>query len=122
MIYLASPYSSDDKELVEQRVNAVCRAAGFLMRQGHYIVSPIAHCHSIAMITRLPTDYAYWKRYNHALIDICTEYWILLLSGWQESVGIIGETAYADSIARVVKYVDPLTYEVNTKPRVTVNF
>jgi len=122
MIYLASPYTHNDEDIVLYRVDAVCKAAGYFMRQGLNIISPIAHCHSIAKVSELPTDYKYWHKYNHALINICTEYWILLLSGWQESTGIIGETAYADSISRVVKYVDPLTYEVNNRPKVTLKF
>lgn len=122
MIYLASPYSHPDKEVVLQRVTSVCLAAGHFMRQGRNIISPIAHCHAIAMKCELPTDYKYWRAYNHALIDICQEYWILLLTGWQESEGITGETEYADSIQRMIRYVDPLTYEVNTDPRVSIRF
>lgn len=95
MIYLASPYSDPDPTVEARRFDDVCAAASDLMRKRFHVFSPIAHCHPIALRGRLPTDYAYWSEYNREMLTACDEFWILTLPGWQESVGLKGETAIA---------------------------
>jgi hypothetical protein len=95
LIYLASPYSHDDPRVEEARFEAVCMAAGRLMARGHRVFSPIAHTHPIAKRRKLPTDWAFWKAYDEAILRTCTHFWVYAIDGWRESTGVAAETAIA---------------------------
>jgi hypothetical protein len=113
LIYLASPYSHADTRIRDGRFHAVCHAAARLMREGHLIFSPIAHCHPIAMSGQMPTSYDYWHRYNHAQCEAAAELWVLCLSGWDASAGVKGEIAYMEQLGRPVKYIEPMLEEMD---------
>ena len=106
LIYLASPYSHPNKAVVEERYLAVCRAAGEFMRQGHLIYSPIAHTHALAQTSQLPTDFEFWGDFDEAMISRCSELWVLMLDGYDESRGVAEEIAIADAREIPVVYMD----------------
>jgi len=108
LIYLASPYSSDDLAVRDARFEAVCREAARLMQGGVHAYSPIAHTHPIAMRGDLPTDWAFWESYDRVMIDAATEVWVLMLDGWQESRGVAAEIKIADEAGKPVRYVTPV--------------
>jgi nucleoside 2-deoxyribosyltransferase len=112
LAYLASPYTHSDPGIVLARFDLVCEAAGDLLRAGHHVLSPIAHCHPIAMRNALPTDAAWWEKYDHALIDACDELWVLMLDGWRSSRGVVLEIAYARSKGKPVRWVFADTLEI----------
>jgi len=58
MIYLASPYTSDDPAVRQQRFEAACRAAAAMIRQGQTVFSPIAHSHAICAFG-VPLDWRF---------------------------------------------------------------
>lgn len=95
MIYLASPYSHSDEAVRIARFEAVCRAAGEIMRRGEVVFSPIAHTHPIAMLGSLPTDWEYWKRVDSQYLSACDRFWVLMLDGWKQSTGVLAETELA---------------------------
>jgi len=94
-IYLAVPYSHSDSKIRESRFIASCIAAGHLINQGHFVYSPITHCHPIAVRCDLPKDFDFWRDYDLSMIDWADEICILPLDGWEESKGIRGEKEYA---------------------------
>jgi hypothetical protein len=103
-IYLASPYTHPDPEIVNARVKAINAHAAHLMRpgQGHIVFSPISHSHPIAMENNLPTTFEFWAKQNHAMIDWCNVVMVLRLYRWQESKGIADEIRYAKLIDKKV--------------------
>ena len=106
MIYLASPYSSPDPLIVRTRFLLAEQVTAILMSQGHYVYSPIVHCHEIAVKYAIPTDFAYWSGYNIDMIRRCDALYILTISGWEESKGVTGELAFAQSAGLEIAYVD----------------
>ncbi len=112
LAYLASPYSAPTDAEREARFHDVCVAAAILMNAGHHVLSPIAHSHPIAVHGLLPTEFAWWAEYDHALLDRCDELWVLTLPGWRESRGVTDEIAYARARGIPVKLVDDETLEV----------
>jgi len=116
LIYLASPYSHPDTRVRDGRFDAVCAAAARFMTEGHLIFSPIAHTHPIAMRGKLPTDWALWKKYDHAQLDAATELWVLQLPGWMDSKGVKGEIDYMDIANKPVNYVAPTAEELALIP------
>lgn len=111
IVYLASPYSHPNPIVQRQRFHDVCLAAAALMRKGHIIYSPIAHCHPIATFGRLDTDAVSWRRHNFAFLAVASEFWVLELDGWEDSEGIAAEIQEADRLRKMIRYVKPAVYQ-----------
>ncbi len=94
MIYLASPYTHDDPEVVKERYAKTCKVAGILIREGYRVFSPIAHTHAILVVADLPGNFAFHRDLNFHMIDLCSGFFVLRMNGWEESVGVRAETDY----------------------------
>ena len=103
MIYLASPFTHDDPAVRQQRYEAACRAAAALISQGQIVFSPISHSYGISA-DGLPPDWHFWEKHDRRYLEVCDELAVLMLDGWQESVGVQAEIA----IAR--EYGKPITF------------
>lgn len=110
-IYLASPYSHSNPAVREARFQAACRATAELMRAGHVVLSPIVLTHPLTAFG-LPTDWSYWERCDSELLRRCDELAVLMLDGWQRSVGVKAEIKLAAELAKRVSFLNPenLTY------------
>lgn len=107
MIYLASPYTHELREVEEQRYSLACRAAGYLIRQGLPIFSPICHSHPIALRTDLPTDHKFWMDLDYAFLRHCTDLYVLRLSGWDRSKGVAWEMTAAEGLGIPMRMILP---------------
>mgnify|MGYP001601772366 CR=1 FL=1 len=105
LVYLASPYSSPDADVREQRFRTVCKVAAILMRKGIKVFSPIAHTHSIALAGELPTDYAFWREYDEAILEFCSAFYIILMDGWASSEGVRAEAQTAEIMGISIRFV-----------------
>ena len=105
MIYLANPYSDPDPKVLQLRYQKVSEACAGLARKKLTVYSPIAHWHPIAMMYDLEKSYKFWKRMDQEMIRICNNFWVLTLDEWNESKGVIEETAYATSLNKEIKYI-----------------
>jgi nucleoside 2-deoxyribosyltransferase len=104
MIYLASPYSHPDSDVREQRFEAVCRAAAFLICSGKTVYSPIAHTHPICKYG-LPGDWQFWQHHDRQYIELCDEMVVLTLDGWKQSKGIQAEIGIARGLGKPVTFI-----------------
>lgn len=116
MIYLASPYTHDDPAIMKERYEGVCRVAARLMKQGHYVYSPIAHSHGIAQYG-LPLGWEYWERISYAFLNLCKEIWVVTMPGWRHSIGVLAEIAHAEAQGKPVRYVSAEEIGVTDVPR-----
>jgi len=108
LVYLASPYSDSDPEVMQERFEATCRAAGRLIEQGIPVFSPIAHSHHIAMQAGMDQRSEAWYAADSPLLAACTELVVLMLDGWEESTGVRHEIAAAKAAGKPVFYMDPV--------------
>jgi hypothetical protein len=102
--YVAAPYSHPDPAIHELRfrqINAYCAAQ---MAAGVILYSPISHCHPIALEHALPTDWAFWERFDRAMIGCCRRLTVLTLDGWRESTGVTAEIKIALEMGIPVEY------------------
>lgn len=106
-IYLASPYSHSDPEIVQWRFRQTETFVAEAMLNRHVIFSPIVHCHEIARQFKLPTDHKFWERYDFGILAAASSLWILQLPGWEESKGIRGERELCDKLNMPWRYVTP---------------
>lgn len=106
MIYLASPYSHPDPAVRQQRFRAACRAIANMLRAGEVVFSPIVHSHPLVEFA-LPTAWSFWERIDRAHLERCDEVAVLMLDGWQESVGLRAEIAIARALGKPVRFLNP---------------
>ena len=83
MIYLATPYSHPDPEVMKARFRQACRIAGELMLAGKVVYCPIAHTHAIAEETGIDRTWEFWERFDRPFIEVCTEVCVAKMDGWE---------------------------------------
>ena len=110
-IYIASPYTHKDPNVVEQRYLKVMEATAHFLNQGIHVYSPVVHCHELAHRHNLPKDFEFWQDYNFAMLVSAHELWVIMIDGWKESVGVQSELDYGLDYL-IVKYIDPDTFEI----------
>jgi len=107
MIYLASPYTDDDKGVEHARFEAVCEYAAAMMLSGLHVFSPIAHGHSLAAYGPLPTDFEFWEDYCNSSIARCDVLAVLRLPGWGDSRGVSQEMKWAKTLKMPIRMLNP---------------
>ncbi len=105
MIYIASPYSHTDKEVVEYRVKTVAQYSAKLLINKQPSISPITVGTTILKYSDLPSDFAFWKQFSLDLLSVCTEIHVLTLDGWEESIGVHAEIKYAEEHNITITYI-----------------
>ena len=82
--------------------------AGYLMRAGIPVFSPIAHTHGIAMAAGIdPIDHAIWMPLDRPMMDGAALLVVAMMDGWAESKGIGMEIEAFRQAGKSVVYVDP---------------
>lgn len=105
MIYLACPYSDDDRQVMRRRFESANQVAALLMKDGRHVFSPISHSHPIAEAGDLPVDWGYWDEYDRRILSICSEMVVLCLPGYRESKGVAAEVAIAREMGIPVNFM-----------------
>jgi hypothetical protein len=111
LLYLATPYTHPDPQIMRQRFELACIIAGELMKKGHYVFSPIAHSHPIALHSTLGGAWAQWQDFCTLMVNRCDQLGIVTLSGWSKSVGIAEEAAIAAHLGKPTFLIDPDSLE-----------
>ena len=108
MIYLASPYTADNETTEIIRYKKVLEMTKRLIETGDVLVfSPIVYTHPIYKASDIiKGDYAYWGEFNRKMIDACDKVVVLMLDGWDKSVGIASEVEYAQKQGKSVEYME----------------
>lgn len=113
MIYLASPYTSNNpnarwkRAIQAGRYHKTVEVTAKLIKAGHIIFSPIIHGHP--MSDTIGPHWQNWHAHNDAMMSLAEELWILTLLGWDKSKGVAYETEFAKNHNLPVKYLDPTT-------------
>jgi len=105
MIYVASPYTHESKQVMRLRYEAVCKFCAEATRKNFKVFSPICHWHPIAIKYTLPREVGYWRDWNMEVLCFCKALWILTIPGYKESTGILGETCEAVTLKLPICYV-----------------
>lgn len=92
--YIASPYSHPDPLVRLHRYEEAIRFTKFLLfKQKLYCFSPIVHTHPID-----ESDYSVWGGWNRAMIGRSEGIIVLMIPGWNESVGVVAEMEFCKEI------------------------
>ena len=98
LVYLATPYSHENKSVEWQRYEVVTRVAARLMERGIFVYSPITHCHPMTLHAPLPGNWDFWKEFDTIFLEMCQVMVIVKQDGWQDSKGVKAETELFRSI------------------------
>lgn len=105
LVYLACPYSHADPLVRLRRFNAANRAAGRLLGEGHFVLSPISHTHPIAECCDLPKGWQFWENLDRAYLACCKAMFVLTLDGWLDSVGVQSEIKIAREMGIPINFM-----------------
>jgi hypothetical protein len=106
IVYLATPYTSKDSAVKEERVRKVNEVAAKLINKGEIIFSPISMAHPIAVVGGLPGNWEFWDEFDRAYLNCCCKMYVLMLDGWEESTGVQAEIKIAEEFGLEIEYLD----------------
>lgn len=96
MLYLATSYSHPDPAKRAARANLASECAGWLMRRGWSVASPLSMGHAIwTAYPNLETNFAAWREPCLRMLEMSDALVVLLLDGIRESVGVAAEIDHA---------------------------
>lgn len=104
--YIAAPYTHPNKEVVNKRVEIVCKYSALLMKRGILNVSPITMGTGIFQYAELPSDWKFWNQLSFELLSRCDMLFVLKLDDWKESEGVQAEIKFAKEKNIRIEHVD----------------
>jgi hypothetical protein len=107
MIFLSSPYSHKNVEVIVDRVEKTSQFVAERFAAGEEIFSPVVYAHNILKHADLPSDWTFWKTFCTHMIMKCRSIMVLQLEGWEESEGVKEEIDLANKFGLPIKYVKP---------------
>jgi hypothetical protein len=117
MIYLASPFSHSNPEIVRYRIEQTQNAIAFLLQNNIYAWSPIIQTYEVNIRHSLPTDADFWKNYNFDFMRRADAMYLLELEGWETSKGLKMEIEFCKHVGLPLYYIDPkCDYKLSTIP------
>lgn len=110
--YLASPYSDPSPLVRSKRAVLAARNAAALIAEGRRIYSPIAYYLALDRFgLDLPDTWEFWRPHTEAILPACRNIVVLMIDGWDKSIGVRAEIAMAKRHAIPVYYVNPIDEE-----------
>lgn len=106
IIYLASPYTHEDKNVRELRFLQVADYTAKQMILGNIVFSPITYGHVLSEHQDMPTDFEFWENFCFTFLSKCSEMHVLKLDGWSLSKGVFAEEQYCRYNDIDIKYID----------------
>lgn len=104
--YVGSPYSKYHLGL-EAAALMVAKETARVIEAGIPAFSPIAHGHVLAVVGGLdPLDYKIWLPLNRPFMDGACGLIVLMMHGWEESVGLTAEIQAFREALKPVLYMN----------------
>ena len=104
-VFVISPYTHDDEEVVRKRVEKAEEFIFHLTLEGTVAYSTIAAMHHLTTKYKMPSSYAFWRWHCRTMISCAKEVYVLCLEGWEESEGVTDEIAIATELHKDIKYI-----------------
>jgi len=95
LIYLAVPFTHNEKWVQHLRYLLVTAIGDLLIRAGKDIFSPITESYMYQTIGNTGGTFSTWKAHDFLMLSKCDKLLVLTLPGWKESIGVTAEIQYA---------------------------
>lgn len=90
---------------MEKRYKEVMHLTARLIIDGYITFSPVVHCHEMANVYYLPSDWEFWANYCLFFLEHSSHLVVLELDGWETSVGVAQEVAVAQQLDIPITYI-----------------
>lgn len=106
MIFVAAPYGNPDLMIVETRVFYIMEYCSKLLAEGKSCISAVVFGHPIIKLNNnVRVDWQDWKELCTTLIISSTQLHVLMLDGWENSIGVKEEIKLAEQLKIKVLYI-----------------
>lgn len=95
LYYLASPYSHENREVMNERARLATKAAVDLLNKGIYVFAPIPY-NAPWEAYELPFHWDFWAEFDKAFVSRMDAVVVLQLEGWDKSRGVAAEVEFAN--------------------------
>lgn len=106
IIYLATPYSHEDKNIVESRYIQTANKCAELISEGNVVISPIFYGHNLLKLRDMPGDWEFWKNFCESFLYKSDELWVYMIDGWDQSTGVKCEIDLAKNLNIPIRYIE----------------
>ena len=104
LIFLSSPFTTDDQNLKNIRIQNLKDVMGAFLSYGFHVISPILHNLPILEYLDNKNDFSIWKEYCFNILSRCDEVWVFKDEDWTESIGVREEIKFAHMSKIPVRY------------------
>ena len=111
-IYLATPYTHKNPNIQKLRLDAAVRLNRNYIINGLTAISPIAFVNAFIRADNT-SEFAppqTWLEWDIPILKRAEELWVMMMPGWDISVGVTREIKEATESGIFIKYIEP--YEV----------
>lgn len=106
LIFISSPYSHWNDDVVEENYLKVAKLAAKLCSEGEVAITPIAYGHNLLKLRSFPSDWEFWKNFCLTLLSRCDEMIVYKMDGWDKSKGVAEEIKFAELNNIPIKYIE----------------
>jgi len=106
MIFLSIPYSDKNKAVIEYRVKSISQYSAKLLKDGISCISPVTSGVTILQHAELPSDFNFWCKLSFDLLILCNEMHVLMVDGWEGSLGVQEEIKFAQEHNIKITYIN----------------
>lgn len=102
LIYLTSPFTSDDQSVELARLNQAISAQRCLLEMGLKVFGPLIHS-----LPFLAIPHKQWMAIDCDILKACQVLVVLMLDGWKESKGVRIVIGKAEDLDISIEYLTP---------------
>ena len=95
LIYIGSPYSHPDKDVMENNFRLVSDLAAKLCSEGKVAFSPITYGHTLLVFREMPHTWEFWQNFCLSFLVHADELLVYQMPGWESSKGLADEISFA---------------------------
>lgn len=104
LYYLASPYTHAEKSVMKERAFASMKGSIELFKHGIFSFAPIAYNSPWEEVEKFAPNFEVWEEFDKAYVERCSGVIVLMIDGWDRSIGVTEEIRFAKELNIPVYY------------------
>lgn len=112
-IYLASPYTHQDPNVLKIREKQISEIGYVLMKHGYNLFCPITQSHRLADVAHVVLGHEECMRVDLAFLEKADELFVVKLHGWDESRGVREEIQFAKQHGIPITYINGTDWKID---------
>lgn len=106
LVYIGSPYSHPDKDVMEKNFRLVSTFAANLCAEGRVAFSPITYGHTLLGFREMPHTWEFWQNFCLSFLAQSDELMVYKMPGWENSRGLAEEIEFAKELGIKITYIE----------------